>query len=294
MDLERDPVLGIPGLRAATRPLARLVAAAVAAVDRQDRGDRPGLVGLTGAVASGKSTTADALAQVLADEHGLVTEILSTDGFLWPNAELERRGLTARKGYPETYDYRSLLAVVVRLERGDRHVEVPVYDHLVYDVVPGRSTEVGGADVVLVEGLNVLQDPPPVGDGDQTGDGDGDDAAGRDPSVADQLDLGVYVDAAERDLRAWYRSRVARLRAEAPGDGSSFYDSFAGLDDEAFGAIADQVWETVNLPNLVDHIAPSRDRADLVVVKAADHSIHEIELRTARARRLAALVGEQT
>ena len=281
---ERDPVLGIPGLRAATRPLARLVAAAVAI---GDHGHRPGLVGLTGAVASGKTTTAEALAQLLSDEHGLETEILSTDGFLWPNGELERRGLTVRKGYPETYDYASLLAVVVRLERGERHVEAPVYDHLAYDVVAGRSTEVGGADVVLVEGLNVLQDPP-------TGQGSG-GSARRGPSVADQLDLGVYVDAAEPDLRTWYRSRVARLRAEATGDGSSFYDGFAGLDDDAFGAVADQVWETVNLPNLVDHIEPSRDRADVVVVKAADHSIHQIEARSERARQLvASLAGDST
>ncbi len=280
MPEEPDPVLGIPGLRAATRPLARLVAAAVAIGEHQHR---PGLVGLAGAVASGKSTTAEALAQVLIDEHGLGTEILSTDGFLWPNAELERRGLTVRKGYPETYDYESLLAVVVRLEQGDRHVEAPVYDHLAYDVVPGRSTQVGGAAVVVVEGLNVLQDPP-SGQGSRG-------APRRGPSVADQLDLGVYVDAAEPDLRAWYRSRVAQLRAEATGDGSSFYDSFSGLDDEAFGAIADQVWEQVNLPNLVDHIEPSRDRADVVVVKAADHSIHEIEARSERARQLMAALA---
>lgn len=276
VEAEADPVLGIPGLRADTRPLARLVAAAVA---DGDHGHRPGLVGLTGAVASGKSTTAEALAEVLRDEHGLVTEILSTDGFLWPNAELERRGLTVRKGYPETFDYESLLATVVRLEQGDRHVEVPVYDHLAYDVLAGRTVEVGGAEVVLLEGLNVLQ-APPVG---WVGPAGSDRA-----SVADQLDLGVYVDAAEPDLRAWYRSRVARLRAEATGDGSSFYDRFAGLDDDAFGAFADQVWEAVNLPNLVDHIQPSRDRADLVVVKASDHSIRQIQAHSDRARRLVA------
>jgi type I pantothenate kinase len=144
---------------------------------------------------------------------------------------------------------------------------------------------VGGAAVVLVEGVNVLQDPPAGPEGP-----DGPDGSGR-ASVADQLDLGLYVDAAEPDLRAWYRRRVARLRAEATGDGSSFYDAFAGLDDDAFGVIADQVWEQVNLPNLIDHILPSRQRADLVVVKASDHSVRQIDARTERARALVAAVA---
>ncbi len=267
---EAQPLLGIPGLRSATRPLARLVAAAVAG---DAPGHRTGLVGLTGAVASGKSTTAEALVEVLRDEHGLDTELVSTDGFLWPNDELERRGLTARKGYPESYDYSSLQGVVARLEAGDRRVEVPLYDHLAYDVVVGRTASVGGAAVVLLEGVNVLQDPP---------------AGTAGLAVADQLDLGVYVDAAEADLRAWYRARVTHLRAEATGDGSSFYDAFAGLDDDAFARFADRVWETVNLPNLVDHIRPSRDRADLVVELASDHSVRDIQACTARARALVA------
>ena len=263
-----DEVLGIPGLRATTEPLARLVSAAVAA----HRGGRPGtgLVGLTGGVAAGKTTTAGALAAVLGDDHGLSSETLSTDGFLWPNAELERRGLTARKGYPETYDYQGLLAAVAALASGDRRVEVPVYDHLAYDVLAGQVMVVGAADVVIVEGLNVLQAPP-------SGDGGW---------VADRLDLGIYVDAAEADLRSWYHQRVTRLRAEATGDGSSFYDAFSALDDDAFSAVADQVWELVNLPNLVDHIEPSRDRADVVVVKASDHSVHEVRAASPRARTL--------
>ncbi len=251
-----------PAIAATHVPLAEVVARQQAVIG-SGPAPRPYVVGVTGGVAAGKTVTAAALAALLVDQHGLRVAGVSTDGFLWPNAELERQGLLARKGFPESYDYAALLAFVRAVRRGAPVVEAPLYDHATYDIVVGRTQRVERSDVVVVEGLNVLQPAPGVA-----------------PSTADAvsglLDLGVYVDADLADLHRWFGHRVLRLRAEATGDGSSFYDGFAAMRDDEFAAMADGVWRAVNEPNIVDHVVPTRSRADLVLEKRADHSVRRV------------------
>jgi type I pantothenate kinase len=180
--------------------------------------------------------------------------VVSTDGFLMANAELDQLGLAARKGFPESYDHRRLVGFVSEVRAG-RRVGAPRYDHLVYDVVVDGGVLVEQPDVLVLEGVNALQEP-----------------------LVGRLDLAVYLHADEDDLRRWYHARIRRLRAEAPGDGSSFYDGFTSMTDDEFAVVADGVWDSVNHPNLVDHIEPSRSRADVVVEKAPDHSIRALHL----------------
>jgi type I pantothenate kinase len=235
----------------------------------------PYLVGVTGGVAAGKSVTATTLQSLLRDRGDLSVEVVTTDGFLLNNRELEQRGLMPRKGFPESYDHDGLLSFVVAVKSGDEVVEAPLYDHATYDVVADRTHRIARPDVVILEGLNVLQLIPP-------GRVPGADGAASDLQVSDFLDFSVYVDADEADLERWYHERLARLRAESADDGAppgSFYASFASLSDEEFAAMADQVWATVNHPNIVDHVRPTRARADLILEKAGDHSVRRIRMR---------------
>ena len=230
------------------RPLAALVA------DRHARaGGRGILVGLSGGVGVGKSTTAAAVSGHLAELHGLPTTVVSSDGFLFTTAQLDARGLTARKGFPESYDRDAIDTFIGAVRAGVDPLSVPMYDHLFYDVLPDR-TEVPNAPIVIFEGVNVLH-------------------------FADQLDLGIYIDAAEPDMRRWFVKRVLQLRDEAAGVEGAFLAPFAGLDDTAMAALAESVWESINLPNLHEAIEPMRDRADVVVVKGPDHAITEILIR---------------
>jgi type I pantothenate kinase len=229
-------------------PLAALVATRVAASD----GERL-LVGLAGGVSVGKSTIAAALAERLATHHGLTTAVVASDGFLCSTAELAERGLTARKGFPESYDHHAIEAFLAAVRAGVDPLRVPVYDHLFYDVLPEPEL-VPRTPVVIFEGVNVLH-------------------------FADHLDLGVYVDAAEPDMRRWYVRRVLALREEAAGVPGSHLHPLADLDDDTVEAMAISVWAAINLPNLHEAIEPTRDRADVVVVKGPDHSIAELRLR---------------
>jgi len=240
-------------LRESLAPLADLVLA-------RTRAGGPVVVGLAGGVAVGKTATSQMLASALVDRHGLRVEVVSTDGFLMANAELDRLGLSARKGFPESYDRERLVGFVTEVRAG-RPVGAPRYDHLIYDVVVDSGALVDGPDVLVLEGVNALQEP-----------------------VAEFLDLAVYLHADEDDLRRWYHARIRRLRAEAPGDGSSFYDGFTAMTDDEFAVVADGVWDSVNHPNLVDHIEPSRARADVVVEKAPDHSIRALHVARDRSR----------
>jgi type I pantothenate kinase len=213
----------------------------------------PVLFGVAGGVAAGKSTTAEALRRHL-EASGCTVQLLATDAFLWPNDELERRGLTMRKGFPESYDVERLVAVLQDLRAGHA-VEVPVYSHRTYDRVPGQVQRLDPAtDVVVVEGVNVLQ-----------------------PEVAAELSASVYVDADEGDAHTWFLRRFLELCEAARDDPSSFYAPLGALGDEIRRTVADAAWEGVNAVNLREHIAPTRARATWVLRKGPDHTVRSLD-----------------
>lgn len=228
----------------------------------------PFVIGVAGSVAVGKSTTARVLQALLAraPERRRV-DLVTTDGFLRPGAELERLGLLQRKGFPESYDTPALVGFLADLKAGRPALEVPVYSHVVYDIVPGEVQVVDQPDIVIVEGLNVLQVPPTTPEAT--------------PSVfvSDYFDFSVYVDAAEADIQAWYVDRFLTLVDAARDDRSAFFHRFATLTREQATELAREVWAGVNLPNLHQNVLPTRDRADLVLEKGSDHHVRRVRLR---------------
>jgi type I pantothenate kinase len=228
----------------------------------------PFVIGVAGSVAVGKSTTARLLQQMLAHwpEHPSVS-LVTTDGFLHPNAELERRGLLARKGFPESYDRKALLRFVMDIKSGKDEVEAPTYSHLVYDVVPDEKIVVKSPDIVIVEGLNVLQ-PARVHEDGRTG-----------LAISDFFDFSVYVDAATGDIRRWYTERFLRLRETAFRDPASYFAKYGAMSEDEAVAEAHRIWDAINGPNLEQNIKPTRSRATLVLRKDADHSVRYVRLR---------------
>ncbi|HZU57683.1 MAG TPA: type I pantothenate kinase [Actinocrinis sp.] len=236
--------------------------------DGDDAGRTPFVIGIAGSVAVGKSTTARLLQALLArwPEHPRV-ELVTTDGFLLPNAELERRGLMARKGFPESYDRRALTRFVADVKSGRPEVSAPVYSHLVYDIVPGERLTVRRPDILIVEGLNVLQPAAPGSDGRIR------------MGLADYFDFSIYVDARTDDIERWYLDRFKQLRATAFTDPDSYFRRFAALSEQEALEQARTFWQRINLPNLVENVLPTRRRATLVLRKGPDHSIERVWLR---------------
>jgi type I pantothenate kinase len=228
----------------------------------------PFVIGVAGSVAVGKSTTSRILRELLARWPGTPrVELITTDGFLYPNAELERRGLLQRKGFPESYDRRALLRFVAEVKAGADEVSAPVYSHLTYDIVPGERALVRRPDVLIVEGLNVLQ-PPRIQPDGRTG-----------LAVSDFFDFSVYVDARVEDIRRWYVDRFFRLRETAFTDPHSYFHRYAALSDDEARATAEHIWATINEPNLTENVRPTRGRASLVMSKGEDHSVRRVRLR---------------
>ena len=234
----------------------------------------PFVIAVAGSVAVGKSTTARLIAHLLARfPQTPRVSLVTTDGFLLPNRVLEERGLMARKGFPESYDRRALLDFVAAVKSGAERVSAPVYSHTVYDIVPDRSIVVERPDVLVLEGLNVLQPAPRRRHGPEASQGSSALA------VSDFIDFSIYVDADPADIRRWYLDRFLTLKRTAFTDPDSFFQRFAAIPDDIALTAAAEVWESVNLVNLRENIAPTLGRATLVLRKDAEHRMHRVLLR---------------
>lgn len=221
----------------------------------------PFIIGIAGSVAVGKSTTARVLQVLLQrwDSHPAV-DLVTTDGFLYPTAELEEKRLMNRKGFPESYDQRALLRFITDVKAGKPEVKAPIYSHTTYDRVPNQWIVVDRPDILIVEGLNVLQSGPTI-------------------SVSDLFDFSVYVDAPQEDIERWYIERFLELRKTAFSQPDSYFKHYAVLSDAEARTVARDVWQSINLPNLVENILPTMIRANLVLTKGSDHLVQRVRMR---------------
>ncbi len=228
----------------------------------------PYVIGLAGSVAAGKSTIARMLQALLGrwPDHPRV-DLVTTDGFLFPNSTLEARGLMARKGFPESYDVRALMRFLAELKAGSTEVHAPRYSHLTYDILPGEEIILRSPDIVIVEGVNVLQTPARRGRAEAT------------VVVSDFFDFSIYVDASEDDLVRWYVDRLFLLRETSLHDPRSYFNFLTQYSEEATADFAASVWTQVNLVNLRENIAPTRGRANLILEKRRDHAVERVRLR---------------
>src|ERR1700689_1158469 len=259
-------------------PLSRLLSLYVSATQRLFRAQQgflgtedakmPYIIGVGGSVAAGKSTTARVLQALLARWPNVPkVDLITTDGFLYPNAVLDRERLMEKKGFPESYDLPALLRFLSDIKAGRRPARAPVYSHLVYDVIPNELIEIDRPDILVVEGLNVLQAGRLPKDGKAV------------PFVSDFFDFSVYLDADEGVLLSWYVKRFLALRGTAFADPKSYFHRYARLSDEEAAATATSIWNRINLVNLHENILPTRQRAHLILKKGESHRVDEVALR---------------
>ena len=259
-------------------PLSRLLSLYVAATQRlfivqqhflgTAESKVPYIIGVAGSVAVGKSTTARVLQALLARWTNVPkVDLITTDGFLLPNAVLDREGLMEKKGFPESYDLPTLLRFLADVKAGRRPVRAPIYSHLVYDVVPNQWIEVDRPDILIVEGLNVLQAGQPPRDGKAI------------PYVSDFFDFSVFIDAEEDVLHKWYVDRFLTLRTTAFRDPKSYFHRYSQLSDTDAIKTATAIWDRINLVNLHENILPTRQRADLILKKGESHMVEDVALR---------------
>lgn len=270
-----DPI-DLAEVRAVYGPLCALIQTYVEAANVRHRAisqflgtapDKvPFVIAVAGSVAVGKSTTARLLRELLSHWPASPrVDLVTTDGFLFPNAELEDRQLLARKGFPESYDRRSFLEFMQAVKAGHPHLEVPLYDHLVYDITD-QVQVVSSPDILIIEGLNVLQ-PARLS------------AGGEMEAVSDYFDLSIYVDADRADIKAWYIERFLALKDTAFAHPNSYFSKYQGLSTSEAIEVASTIWDAVNLPNLVDNIEPTKNRASVILKKGSDHRMTGVDLR---------------
>ncbi len=259
-------------------PISRLLSLHVAATQALHDATRtflgitdgvtPFIIGVAGSVAVGKSTTARVLRALLRRwPNTPKVDLIATDGFLYPNAVLEQEGLMEKKGFPESYDRPALSAFLADIKAGKRHVTAPVYSHLAYDILPGETVAIDRPDILIVEGLNVLQTSKPPRDGRVI------------PFVSDFFDFSIYLDADEAVIEQWYVERFLSLRDTAFRDPKSYFHRYAAIDEAAARETAEGLWRRINLVNLHENILPTRPRASLILSKGADHRIEQVALR---------------
>ncbi|MDP2732017.1 MAG: type I pantothenate kinase, partial [Hoeflea sp.] len=228
----------------------------------------PFIIGIAGSVAVGKSTTARVLTELLARwPSSPKVDLVTTDGFLYPNEVLRRENLMDRKGFPDSYDVGAVLRFLSEIKAGQHNVRAPRYSHLTYDVLPGEYTYIDRPDILIFEGINVLQVRDLPADGKIV------------PFVSDFFDFSIYIDAEEADIHRWYVDRFMNLRQTAFRNPESFFHRYAAIKEEAALAIAENLWENINLKNLRQNILPTRPRADLILRKGPNHLIEQVALR---------------
>jgi type I pantothenate kinase len=259
-------------------PMSRLLNLYVAAAQElhavtsnflgRDSAKMPFILGIAGSVAVGKSTTGRALAALLARwPHHPRVDIITTDGFLLPNKELEARGIMNRKGFPESFDTARLLNFLADVKSGRERVEAPVYSHFHYDILPGQRVIIERPDILIVEGLNVLQPARLPRGGEAI------------PFVSDFFDFSIYIDADPSVIEQWYVARFMKLRNTAFRDPAAYFHRYASLSAEAALAQCLEIWRTINLKNLEENILPTRQRANLILRKGPDHRVESVSLR---------------